>query len=79
VEARHSSPTYERLALAVAGDPELLQLLGTVPAVRRQPNLLFGGLRWHDAPPAGSSRLGRPTCRPCAAATARACAARSQV
>ena len=50
VEARHWSPTYERLALAVAGDPELLQLLGTVPAVRRQPNLLFGALRWHDAP-----------------------------
>jgi len=50
VEARHSSPTYERLALAVAGDPELLQLLGTVPALRRQPNLLFGALRWHDAP-----------------------------
>ncbi len=50
VEARHSSPTYERLALAVTGDPELLQLLGTVPALRRQPNLLFGALRWHDAP-----------------------------
>jgi len=50
VEARNSSPIYERLALAVADDQELLGLLRTVPAVRRQPNLLFGALRWHDVP-----------------------------
>lgn len=50
VEAHGSSSTYERLALAVAADPELVALLGTVPASQRQPNLLFGALRWNAVP-----------------------------
>lgn len=48
VEAHGSSPIYERLALAVAQDPAALALLSEVEPVKRQPNLLFGALRWHD-------------------------------
>ncbi|GAA0800446.1 DUF2332 domain-containing protein [Spirilliplanes yamanashiensis] len=44
-EARGVSPAYERLALAVADDAEVLALLGTVPPARRQPNLLFAVVR----------------------------------
>jgi hypothetical protein len=34
--------------LAVADDPATLALLGRLDVSRRQPNLLFGALRWHD-------------------------------
>ena len=44
-EAAGSSPVYERLALAVAESPAVLTLLTSV--ARRQPNLLFGTLRWY--------------------------------
>ncbi len=49
-EARGSSPTYERLALAVAEDPELLERLAALPAPKRQPNLLFGAVRFLGGP-----------------------------
>jgi hypothetical protein len=49
-EARGVSPTYERLSLAVAADPELLALLDTVPEAKRQPNLLFGVVRLLGGP-----------------------------
>jgi Uncharacterized protein conserved in bacteria (DUF2332) len=49
-EARGVSPTYERLALAVAGDDRVLALLDTLPAARRQPNLLFGVVRLLGGP-----------------------------
>ena len=49
-EAHGVSPAYERLALAVSRDPDLLALLGTLPPDRRQPNLLFGVVRWHGGP-----------------------------
>ncbi|MCO8269456.1 DUF2332 domain-containing protein [Actinoplanes sp. TRM 88003] len=49
-QARDVSPTYERLARAVAGDPELLTLLDTVPEPKRQPNLLFGVVQWLAGP-----------------------------
>ncbi|SCG35539.1 DUF2332 domain-containing protein [Micromonospora inositola] len=49
-EVRGVSPTYERLALAVAGDHELLALLGTLPPAKRQPNLLFGVVRLLGGP-----------------------------
>lgn len=55
-EARGVSPAYERLASAVARDVELLALLATVPAPRRQPNLLFAVVRLLGGPvddPAG--------------------------
>ncbi len=50
VEARGMSATYERLALDVAADGRLLALLDEVEPRQRQPNLLFGALRWYDAP-----------------------------
>jgi hypothetical protein len=49
-EARGSSPTYERLAHAVAGDARILALLDELPPAKRQPNLLFGVLRLLGAP-----------------------------
>ncbi len=40
-EARGRSPRYEQLATAVADDPVVLAFLSTLPAAKRQPNLLF--------------------------------------
>ncbi len=47
VESCGLSPTYERLALAVADHRGVLALLQQVDRPRRQPNLLLGALRWH--------------------------------
>jgi hypothetical protein len=44
-EAAGRSPAYETLALAVASDPDVLGFLGTLPADKRQPNLLFAAAR----------------------------------
>ncbi|GAB3972718.1 hypothetical protein GCM10027615_34500 [Plantactinospora veratri] len=44
------SPAYERLALAVSRDDELLDLIGTLPPAKRQPNLLFGVVRLLGGP-----------------------------
>ncbi|GAA3341684.1 DUF2332 domain-containing protein [Amorphoplanes nipponensis] len=49
-EARTVSPTYERLADAVAADDELLARLGTLPPGKQQPNLLFGVARLLGGP-----------------------------
>ncbi|HWS39391.1 MAG TPA: DUF2332 domain-containing protein [Actinoplanes sp.] len=49
-EARGVSPTYERLAWAVAADPVAHELLERVPAAKRQPNLLFGVVRLLGGP-----------------------------
>jgi hypothetical protein len=49
-EARGVSPAYERLAKAVARDDELLGLLGALPPDKRQPNLLFGVVRFLGGP-----------------------------
>ena len=49
-EARDVSPTYERLSRAIALDGEILALLETVPAAKRQPNLLFGVVRLLGGP-----------------------------
>ncbi|MFI9642272.1 DUF2332 domain-containing protein [Micromonospora sp. NPDC051925] len=49
-EAHGVSPSYERLAHAVARDDELLALLDTLPPARRQPQLLFGVVRWRGGP-----------------------------
>jgi hypothetical protein len=43
-EARGRSLLYERFALGVAGDQELLELLGRLPPAKRQPNLLFAAV-----------------------------------
>ncbi|MEU8170792.1 DUF2332 domain-containing protein [Micromonospora sp. NPDC049004] len=49
-EAHGVSPTYERLSDAVAHDGVLLALLDTLPPAKRQPNLLFGVVRWLGGP-----------------------------
>ncbi|WFE39066.1 DUF2332 domain-containing protein [Micromonospora sp. WMMD998] len=49
-EARDVSPAYDRLSRVVACDPELLALLDTLPAAKRQPNLLFGVVRLGGGP-----------------------------
>ncbi|MEP7054565.1 MAG: DUF2332 domain-containing protein [Actinomycetota bacterium] len=49
-DAKGSSPTYERLALAVAADAQALQFLAGWEAAKQNPMLLFGALRWYDAP-----------------------------
>ncbi|MEW1585229.1 DUF2332 domain-containing protein [Micromonospora vinacea] len=49
-EARGVSPTYERLSQAVARDDALIALLDVLPPAKRQPNLLFGVVRWLGGP-----------------------------
>jgi hypothetical protein len=49
-EARDVSPIYERLSIAVSRDDEVLGRLGTLPAAKRQPNLLFGVVRFLGGP-----------------------------
>jgi hypothetical protein len=44
-EARGSSETYERLALAVSQSDDLLEFIATLPVERRQPNLFFAAVR----------------------------------
>lgn len=48
-EARGVSTTYEAWALGVSADPEVAGLLATLPAGKRQPNLVFAAARWHGA------------------------------
>lgn len=48
VEAAGLSPQYERLALAVADDPRVLDLLAQVDQPQQQPNLLLGAIRLHE-------------------------------
>jgi hypothetical protein len=50
VLAHGSSPSYERLAQAVAQDAETIRFLDGLTRAQRQPNLLFAALRWHGAP-----------------------------
>jgi hypothetical protein len=50
VAAQNLSSTYQRLALAVADDDAVVALLEKVEIGRRQPNLLFGALRWYGVP-----------------------------
>ncbi|MEV4512258.1 DUF2332 domain-containing protein [Dactylosporangium sp. NPDC049525] len=49
-EARGVSPTYERLAAAISADEEILALLETVPAPKRQPTLLLAVVRLLGGP-----------------------------
>jgi hypothetical protein len=46
VEASGRSPQYEELALAVAGDSQVLEFLAGLPTAKRQPNLLFAAARF---------------------------------
>lgn len=44
------SPSYEELCAGVADDVELIALLDTLPAPKRQPNLLLGAVRFLGGP-----------------------------
>lgn len=46
LEAHGRSPLYEHLTEAVSEDPELLGLLASLPAPKRQPNLLLGVVQY---------------------------------
>ena len=58
-EARGRSPLYEELARGVAGDRETLGFLSTLPAEKRQPNLLLAAVRHLSGTPAGWSEFRR--------------------
>jgi hypothetical protein len=49
-EAHGVSPAYERLAYAVSRDAQVIGLVDTLPAAKRQPNLLFGVVRLLGGP-----------------------------
>ncbi|MDR7253881.1 hypothetical protein J2X46_002871 [Nocardioides sp. BE266] len=51
--AAGDSPCFEAWALGVTEDEEVLAWLGTLPPVKRQPNLVFAAARWHGAPAPG--------------------------
>ena len=52
--AAGDSPCFEAWALGVVEDPEVLAWLGTLPSLKRQPNLVFAAARSHGAPAPGS-------------------------
>ena len=52
-EARGESPCFEEWADGVAGDPEVLAWLATLPTGKQQPNLVFAAARWHGVPAPG--------------------------
>ena len=54
-EARGKSPLYEALARGVAGDPDIIAFLQTLPSGKRQPNLLFAAVRHLCGTPSGWS------------------------
>jgi hypothetical protein len=45
-EASGRSPLYQRLAMGVAGDRDLLALLERLPPAKQQPNLLFAAVQY---------------------------------
>ena len=45
-EVRGVSPRYERFALGVAEDADVLAFLESLPRAKRQPNLLFGAAKY---------------------------------
>jgi hypothetical protein len=56
-EARGNSAIYERLALAVAASPELLEFIAGLPEDRRQPNLFLAAVRLVSGVPADGEWL----------------------
>lgn len=50
VEARGVSEIYFRWAEAIADDPEVTNLIGQLPGIKRQPNLVFAAARRLGAP-----------------------------
>ncbi len=47
--AAGDSPCFEEWALCVAQDEQVLAWLGTLPPLKRQPNLVLAAARWHGA------------------------------
>jgi hypothetical protein len=45
-EARGQSDCYEQWAEGLAGDPQLLRLVETLPGLKKQPNLVFAAARY---------------------------------
>ncbi|WP_372594969.1 DUF2332 domain-containing protein [Actinotalea sp.] len=58
-DARHSSPLYADWAAGVAADPELLDLIDTLPPAKRQPNLVLGAARFLGVDEASPAELRR--------------------
>lgn len=50
LEAHGQSALYEEWARGIAGDPAMLSFLGTLPGMKKQPNLVFAAARLHGAP-----------------------------
>ena len=57
LEAHGRSPAYEALASAVAGDPGIVSFVASLPAAKRQPNLLFAAARYLLGAPASIGSL----------------------
>jgi hypothetical protein len=57
IEARGSSPTYEKLALAVSRSAEILKFIAGLPDDRRQPNLFLAAVRKIAGVPHGGEHL----------------------
>jgi hypothetical protein len=58
--ARGASPCFEEWALGVAADEELIALIGSLPPIKQQPNLVFAAARWNGIPaPAPYAELRR--------------------
>lgn len=49
-QAHGGSVSYERLATSIADDRGLLDVIDDLPPIKRQPNLLFGAVRFLDGP-----------------------------
>lgn len=47
------SPCFVEWSRCVASDDEVAALIGTLPPVKQQPNLVFAAARWHGAPAPG--------------------------
>lgn len=50
LEAADVSETYFNWATGIAGDPAILDLIGALPGIKRQPNLVFAASRVAGAP-----------------------------
>lgn len=48
-EAHGVSPQYEEWALGISRDPLVADLVASLPAGKRQPNLVLAAARWHGA------------------------------